>query len=254
MKICVSDRCFFPLSAFINSKKTVKLAKNLGYRQVEFHPTWVVWLEALLKGKLGCRSEDISSFHISWREDGIQSGFGFFKRNFLIPAFRLFPPEPWGTKSLQKLEKKYKKPVVVHWRQDFNKFKSPLLELHGLLEMNWSQIEKEITRERIKGIVIDTDKFSDWIKQTGEDDQVLSRLFPYITEVHFRFRHKEDIDPISGRKETKSSLVMKRLLKMGYKGRVVVEMGWPDIGSIEVLKKQGLKKIHEQIVKFLKNL
>jgi len=41
---------------------------------------------------------------------------------------------------------------------------------------------------------------------------------------------------------------------MGYKGGVVVETGWPDQGPIEVLRLEGLKKVHQRIVKFLKNL
>ncbi len=48
---------------------------------------------------------------------------------------------------------------------------------------------------------------------------------------------------------------MKKLVnKMGYKGKVVVELGWPDPGSTKVLKKLGLKEVHKRIVDFLGNL
>lgn len=232
----------------------VKLAKNLGYEQVEFHPTWAVWFEALVRGKLNCQPEDISSFHISWREDGQHDGLNSFQV-FFNPNYRVFPFEPLGTKTLQKLEKKYQKPIVIHWREDLDRFKFPLLELHGPLGMNFQQIEKEIKKGRIKGVLIDTDKFGDWLKETEEsEDQALERLFPHIKEVHFRFRNKEDVEPLSGGKETKSARVMKKLVKMGYRGRVVVEMGWPDSGSIGVLRQEGLEKVHQKIVKFLKSL
>lgn len=247
MKICVSDRCFFPRSAFTSSKTIVELAKSLGYEQVEFHPTWAVWWETLMRGKLSCQSEDVSSFHISWREDGRNMGLGFFKSLF-NPDYRIFPPEILGTKVIQQLEKMYKKPVVVHWQEDFDRFKLPLLELHGPLGMNWQQIEVAIKRERIKGIVIDTGKFGGWLKLTGEkEDRVLPNLLPYIGEVHFRMGYV-------GGKEKESIRIMKKLVKMGYQGRVVSEMGWPDFGSIEVLHQEGLEKAHQRIVKFLKNL
>jgi len=252
LKICVSDRCFFPKSAFMSSKSVVKLAKSLGYEQVEFHPTWAVWFEVLIRGRLNCQPDGISSFHISWREDGSYFGRGFFER-ISFPAYHLFPPEPLGTKTLQKLEKKYKKPVVIHWPEDFARFKSPLLELQWPLKMNLRQVEKTIQKGDIKGVVIDTYKLASWAKDRREkEDMALKKLFPYIGEAHFRFRHQEDVQPLSGRKETKSVRVMRKLAKMGYKGRVVVEMGWPDPGSIEVLHQEGLKRVHQKIVKFLK--
>lgn len=254
LKICASDRCFFPKSAFMSSKAVVELAKSLGYEQVEFHPTWAVWWETLIRGKLSCQAEDISSFHISWREDGQHDGLNSFQV-FFNPNYRVFPFEPLGTKTLQKLGKKYQKPVVIHWREDVDRFKSPLLELHGPLEMNWQQIEKEIKKGNIEGVLVDTDKFSDWLKATGEkENQALRRLFSYIKEIHFRFRHKEDVEPLSGGKETKSARLARKIIEMGYQGRVVVEMGWPDFGSIEVLRQEGLEKVHQEIVKFLKNL
>lgn len=247
LKICVSDRCFFPKSAFTSSKTIVELAKSLGYEQVEFHPTWAVWWETLMRGKLSCQSEDISSFHISWREDGKYDGLNSFKV-FLNPNYRVFPFEPLGTKTLQKLGEKYQKPVVIHWQEDFDRFKSPLLELHGSLGMNWQQIEVAIKRERMKGIVIDTGKFEGWLKLTGEkEDRVLPNLLPYIGEVHFRVGYV-------GGKEEESIRIMKKLVKMGYQGRVVLEMGWPDPRSIEILRRDGLEEVHQRIVKFLKNL
>lgn len=255
LKICVSDRCFFPRSAFSSSKRIVELAKSLGYEQVEFHPTWVVWFGVLTKGKLSCQPDDICSFHMGWREDGRNMGFGFIKRTFLVPVYYIFPPESWCNQTLQKLEKKYKKPVVIHWREDFERYKTPLVELQDFLNINLRKIENEIKREKIKGVVLDTDKFSGWLRTNGEkENQALRRLLPYVKEIHFRFRYKGDAQPLSGGKETKSARVMKKLVNMGYRGPVVVEMGWPDPGSIEVLRQEGLEKVHQKIVKFLKNL
>lgn len=235
----------------MSSESVVRLAKSLGYEQVEFHPTWAVWFEVLTKGKLSCQSGNISSFHISWREDG--RTLGFIKKNFLTPAFWLFPLEPLGTKTLQKLEKKYRKPVVIHWQEDFDRFESPILELHAPLGMRLRQIEEKIKAKRIKGVVIDTDKFAGWLEKTKEkEDLALKSFFSYIKEVHFRFRQREDVQSLSGKKETKSTKVMRKLVKMGYRGRVVVEMGWPDPESIEILRREGLKKVHQEIVKFLK--
>lgn len=255
LEICVSDRCFFPRSAFEGSRTTVERAKNLGYQKVEFHPTWAVWLESLVKGKLSCQSEDISSFHISWREDGRHNGYGFFKRNFLVPAYRIFPPEPFGTKTLQKLEKTYKKPVVVHWQEDFERFNLALLELHGPLGLDGDQVENEIEKGTIKGVVVDTDKFSDWLKTAGESkDQALQRLFHLIREVHFRFRDQRDFASLSQEQKSESVRLMEELVKMGYNGRVVVEIGWPDPESIEILRQVGQEEVHLRIVKFLQKL
>jgi hypothetical protein len=255
LKICVSDRCFFPKSALMNSKSIVALAKSLGYEQVEFHPTWAVWWETLTKGKLSCRSRDISSFHINWREDRRNTGQGFIRRNFLNTWSWPFVFESMGIWALQKLEKKYRKPVVVHWPEDFDRYRYPIVELQSFLGLNLKRIEDKLKKGEIKGVLIDTDKFTGWLKAEGErENHVLRRLFPYIKEIHFRFGHKEDLDPRSVGKKTKSARVMKKLVEMGYKGRVVVEMGWPDSGSIEVLQKLGLKKTHQKIISFLKSL
>lgn len=254
LKICVSDRCFFPKSGFMSSKAVVELAKSLGYKQVEFHPTWAVWWEVLMRGKLNCQPEDISSFHISWREDGRNVGLGFFN-NLFNPDYRVFPPEILGTKVIQQLEKMYKKPVVTHWQEDFIKFKSPILELNAFFGMNRAQIEKEIKRGRVKGVAIDTDKFTDWLEEVGEkENETLARFFPYVKEIHFRFGYKEDFKLLSSGRETKSARVVKKLVKRGYKGRVVVEMGWPEPGSIKVLRREGLEKVHRSIIEFLRNL
>jgi len=255
LKICVSDRCFFPKSAFMSSKAVVKLAKSLGYERVEFHPTWAVWWEVLRKRRLSCRSKEICSFHINWREDGRNAGFGFIKRAFLVSAYYIFPPESWCNQTLQKLEKKYKKPVVIHWREDFNRYNSPLLELHSSLGMNRRRIEREIKNGRIRGVLIDADKFASWLEATEErENQSLRRLFPFIKEIHFRFRCKEDFESLSGGREAETTRLTRKLVEMGYKGKVVVEMGWPDPGSIEVLRQEGVKKVHQKIVKFLRNL
>lgn len=252
LKICVSSRCFFPKTAFTSSKEIVKLAKSLGYSQVEFHPTWSIFWEMLTRRKLSCQSEDISSFHVSWREDALPFGLGFFKRNFLTPVYWLFPPEPLGTKAIQKLEKIYQKPVVVHWPEDFVRFRSPLLELQWPLKLNLKQVEKAIRTKSIKGVVIDTYKLKGWLEdQKEKESMVLHRLFPYIGEVHFRFKQQKDLESLFGGRKTDTIRVMERLLKMDYQNQVVVEMGWPDVGSLKTLGSEGTKKVHQEIIRFL---
>jgi hypothetical protein len=238
----------------MSTKAVVELAKSLGYEQVEFHPTWAVWWETLTKDKLSCRARDISSFHINWREDRRNEGMSFIRGNFLIKHSWVFAFESMGIWALRKLEKKYRKPVVVHWPEDFDRYQYPIVELQSFLGLNLKKVENELKKGRIKGVLIDTDKFTGWLEATGErENHVLRRLFPYIKEIHFRFRHQEDAR-LSRSKKTKTVQLMEKLVGMGYKGRVVVEMGWPDPGSIEVLQKLGLKEIHRRIVKFLENI
>jgi len=255
LKICVSDRCFFPKSAVMSSKAIVKLAKSLGYEQVEFHPTWAVWWETLIHGKLICSTGDISSFHINWREDRRNRGMSFLKGNFLVKHSWPFVFESMGIWALKKLEKEYQKPVVVHWPEDFNRYRYPIVELQSFLGLNLKKIEKALKKGELKGVLIDTDKFTGWLEAEKEkENQSLKRLFPFIKEVHFRFGYRENLDLASKGRKTKSAKVMRKLVEMGYQGRVVVEMGWPDPGSIEVLQKLGLKETHRRIINFLENI
>jgi hypothetical protein len=97
LKICVSDRCFFPKSAVMSTQSIVALAKSFGYEQVEFYPTWAVWWETSTKGKLSCQLKDVSSFHINWREDRRNSGQGFLKRIFSILGAGLLSLKQWAS-------------------------------------------------------------------------------------------------------------------------------------------------------------
>ncbi|MFC1727330.1 hypothetical protein ACFL0Y_02285 [Patescibacteria group bacterium] len=255
LKICVSDRCFFPGSAFKSSKKVVRLAQELGYEGVEFHPTWAVWIETLTKGRLSCEAKDIYSFHISWREDGQRYWQGSWFGKVTLPAYNLFPFEPFGTKVLQKLEIEYQKPVVIHWQEDFGNFQETYLELHAPLGMDLNRVMKALKQVKIQGVVIDTDKFRGWLEKNQlKEGAVLRELFPYIKEVHFRFGHREDLDLFSGKIKSKSARLMKKLVKMGYRGRVVVEMGWPDKSSVEILEREGFEKVHQGIINWLRKL
>jgi len=252
--ICVSDRCFFPKSAFMSSKAVVRLAKSLGYEQVEFHPTWAVFWEVLTRGKLSCQAGDISSFHIGWREDGVGAGFGFLKR-MLMPTYFIFPFESLGTLALQRLEKVYKKQTVCHWPWDFEKFKNPILELHSFLHFGLREIKDLVKDGKIKGLVVDTDKFDGWLKRHKHGENwALKKLLPDICEVHFRFGYKENIGASLNIGKTNSARILAKLIKLGFEGRVVVEMGWPDKRSVFVLKKYGLEKVHKEIVGFLRSL
>lgn len=253
-KIIVSDRCFFPWSAFRSSRKIVQLAKSLGYKQVEFHPTWAVCWEALTKGRLSCKAGDICSFHISWREDGVGAGLGFLKRT-LMPTYMIFPFKPLGAWVLQKLEKVYDKEAVVHWPWDFKKYKKPILELHSFLEIDFEKVKALIGEKKIKGVVVDTDKLAGWCKRhKGDEGRVLKELFPFVKEVHFRFGHRRDIGESLDIERSNSARIIKKLLRLGYKGRVVVEFGWPDKESIKILKRDGFENIHKKIIGFLQSL
>jgi hypothetical protein len=158
-----------------------------------------------------------------------------------------------GIWTLKNLEKRYQKPVVVHWPEDFNRYQYPIVELQNFLGLNLKRLEGKLKRGEIEGVVIDTDKFTGWLKAEEEkEDKSLKKLFPHIKEIHFRFGYEEDLDSHSIQGKTKSARIMEKLVKMGYRGKVVVEMGWPDPGSIKILKKLGLEKTHQQIITFLK--
>jgi len=251
MKICVSDRCFFPKSAFMSNKAVVGLAKSLGYNKVEFHPTWAVCWEILTKGRLSCKAEDISSFHIDWRQDRIYGGDPWFKRLTNIQSY-LFPPTKIATKTLQKLERLYKRQVVIHWEGNIGEYKDPILELHSFLDIGLRKIKDLVKEKKIKGVVVDTDKLAGWLERHKEkENRVLKKLLPDIYEIHFRFGYKQDINKSLAIEKTHSARILKKLLKLGFEGRVVVEMGWPDKGSVAVLKKYGLAKVHKKVVEFL---
>jgi len=260
MKICVSDRCFFPWSAFKSSKRVIKLAKDLGYEEVEFHPTWNIWGEFLTRKKLVCKAEDISSFHIDWRQDISHDNYGFFTRNFCKLHYHLFPPGFLAVRTLQKLEKKYKKQIVIHWLENINQYQNPILELHSLLSIGLKELEAYFKQGKIAGIVIDTHKFLDWVKINKIKESsysILKRLMKMIVEVHFRFKTDKDIKFLSGGPDTNSIKIIKQLIKLGYQGRVVVEAGWPDAGTAANLWQVDMakaKKIHAQIVNFLKSI
>lgn len=260
IKVCISDRCFFPWSAFRNSKKIVDLAKDLGYEGIEFHPTWAVCLEVLLNGKLSCQTKKISSFHIDWCQDTIHDGYKFFTRDFLKPTHQLFPPSFLATRVLQKLEKKYKKQVVIHWLENIEQYKNPILELHSLLPIGLGELEEYFEVGKIKGIVIDTHKFSGWMrfnKLKRSSEEILKKLIKQVSEVHFRFKYEDDVKALSGNKETDTIRIMKQLIKLGYQERVVIEAGWPDAGEVSNLWRIDMvktKKIHTQIISFLKTI
>lgn len=73
-----------------------------------------------------------------------------------------------------------------------------------------------------------------------------------IGEVHFRFKQQKDLESLFGGRKTDTIRVMERLLKMGYQNQVVVEMGWPDVGSLKTLGSERTKKVHQEIIRFLR--
>lgn len=257
-KIIVSDRCFFPRSAFMSTKAVVRLAKSLGYQQVEFHPTWAVCWEVLVRGELSCAASDISSFHIDWRQDRVEEGLSFGKRLKHCPS-HLFPFTIFATKTLQILEKQYKKQIVIHWQKNIKEYQRPILELHEKLTVNLKQLEEYFKARKIKGVVIDTHKFLGWMKvnKQGKDYHLmLKRLINNVAEVHFRFKYDEDVKALFKGKATDSIKIMQKLIELGYQNRVVVEAGWPDAGVVANFWKIDpveAKRIHEKIIGLLRS-
>jgi len=257
MKLCVSDRCFFPWGTWQSSRTIVSLAKDLGYQRVELHPTWGICKEYLLHKRLLCSVKDICSWHIDWRQDRKYDKAPFYKK-ITHQSSQLFPLSGLAVNTLQKLEKQYQRPVVIHWPENITQYQHPILELHRQLSLGPKQLEKLLANKSIKGLVIDTAKFDGWIKYhqlTKEKTQIIRRFRKYICEIHLRIKSKADLNSFFTSRKSRSISLAEHLIKNKIGDRVVVEAGWPDAGQVSNLWRLDRKKtidIHNNITRFIK--
>lgn len=264
-----SGRNFFPKGAFFfSTRHQQELAESVGYRGLEILPTWRVCWEAIRYGRLLADEEFISSLHRDWRLDRVMEARLKGKPDWWFQirekADWLFSPSDMALKVLQKLQRRYNVPVSVSWFTDTKNFSPVMLELwhkdqgidqEGLL--NWLK-EDPINH----GVVIDTAKISGWVESNGltkRKEEVLRKLLPYAFEIHYRVKGKIKRalslgGELSG--DTTENLVW--CLANGYKGRIVVEYGWPDLDKspFGVFREDwfAFKKLHSKIISFIKSI
>lgn len=269
LKICVSSRCFFPRGAYFNSTaEMASLAKDVGYEGIEFLPTWRVIWEMNRYGELLAPKEMIASGHRDWRFDRVMEAklkrkpWWFYQLK--NKADWLFPLSNLCLTALKRFQRKYKVPVSTAWFADTENFSPVMLELwspeqgvdyEGL--MKWLR-----SNPTNRGVVVDTAKFTSWLKRNRlfqKKKEVFRTLLPHIFEVHYRSK-KKGLDRamnLGGKLRHDTHENLRFVLKEGYRGRIVVEFGWPDIDE-PILGWRGdfskFLKVHQRMVKFLKNL
>lgn len=266
IKLCISHRCFFPKGAFYYStEKIAKLAKEVGYDGVEFLPTWRFVWEMKWYGKLLAPKEMVVSGHRDWRFDGIMDARlknkNFWSGQIKERAFSVFPASNICLSALKQFQKAYQVPVSVAWLSDTENFSPVMLELWGTRQgidqkelMNWLR-----KNPKNKGVVIDTAKFGKWLESNRllkEKKGILNQLIPHIFEIHYRQVNQGNKWELAKLKEIKE--ILRYVLKQGYRGRIVVEFGWPDLDDSPFgLFREDLevfKKLHRNIFTFIQNI
>lgn len=261
-RIISSGRNFFPKGAFfLSTERQGELAETAGYEGLELLPTWRVCWEVERRGELSVRSESVVSLHRDWRFDRVADARIRGKPDWWFQLSQeadwLFPPSPFALKILQKLQKRYKVPVSVAWFEDTKNFSPVMLELWGPAQgtdykglLNWVKKDPEN-----HGVVIDTAKFTSWLQRNQiekEKEKVFEGLLPHVFEVHYRGIMK------NGRWGSESKETLEWILKRGYKGRIVVEFGWPDLENppFSLIREDlgRFKKLHSHIISFVRNL
>jgi uncharacterized protein YlxP (DUF503 family) len=258
LKLIASGRCFFPAGAFFwSTKDQAMIAGQAGYEGLEFLPTWRVVWEVFRYGKLLAPEKMVSSFHRDWRFDRVmearlkQKPWWFYQ--FKHGSDWLFPFSDTCAWALEKLQKRYQVPISTIWAQDKKLFSPIMVEIYGRFQgfddqglLGWLRSDPQS-----HGLVLDTVKMDFWLKDfglLGQKRAVLKKLLPHVFEVHYRFHYRWKHDP---------SQNMKLIVGLGYQGKVVVELGWPDIQEPIVGWKKDFShflKTHRRIVKFLKSL
>lgn len=269
LKICVSDRCFFPKGAyFYSTAKMAELAQEVGYEGIEFLPTWRFVWEMKRYKKLLAPNKMIASGHRDWRFDRVMEA-KIKKRPWWFYQLRnkedwLFPPSNCCLSVLKKFQEKYKVPVSTAWFADTENFSPVMLELWSPAQgvdyqglMRWL---KENPKNH--GVVIDTAKFTSWLKDNNllkKKRQIFRRLLPHVFEVHYRSK-KKGLDKavnLGGGLRDDSDENLKFVLKEGYQGRIVVEFGWPDLEQ-NLLKWRGdwrqFRQFHQAIINFIRQI
>jgi len=271
LKIVSSGRNFFPKGAFFYStKKIAELAKGVGYEGIEFLPTWRFVWEMTRYGRLLASPEMLASGHRDWRFDRVMEARIKSRPDWWFQVREktdwLFPPSGICLTALQKFQKIYKVPVSVAWFADTKNFSLVMLEL-------WSKKQGIDQKGLLKwlgedhknhGVVIDTAKIDSWLISNNLEDKrkALEELLPYTFEIHYRVKSNIRGVRLGGKKgvgelSDKTTENLFSLLKMGYRGRIVVEFGWPDLeGSPFGLigeDIQGFKNLHRRIISLVKS-
>ena len=262
--IIVSYRCFFPKAAYFKSTANIaKMATDVGYGGIEFLPTWRFVWEMKRYGKLLCPDKMVSSGHRDWRIDRIYLARFDDKPDWSYQlrekADLLFPPTNVCLSALQKFQKVYKKPVSTTWFEDTKNFSPVMLELHGY---KCGVDEKDLFRwlkkeSKNRGVVVDTTKFTKWLEDenlTKRKDIILEKLVPHIFEVHYRQIKSDNKYKLAPAKEGRQ--LIEKLISYGYKGKIVIEFGWPDldISPFGLIKEdmKSFRKIHRDLNKISK--
>lgn len=268
-RIISSGRNFFPIGAFaLSTKQQEELAKSVGYEGIEFLPTWRVCWEAIRHGKLLAHDKFISSFHRDWRFDRLMEA----KRRrepLWIYQFRekadwLFPPSSIALRVLQNLQKRYQVPVSVSWFPDTKNFSPVMLELwHTDQGIDQAGVLRWVGDDpKNRGAVIDTAKIGGWIESNGltyQKEKVLKELLPHVFEIHYRVKGKIKRSlSIGGELSDDTTQNLVWILRNGYKGRIVVEFGWPDLENPPFgLFREDLdsfKNLHEKLITSIRNI
>ncbi len=269
MKVICSGRNFFPKGAwFYSTKEQSSLAKGVGYVGLNFLPTWRFVWEILTLGRLSSSPSMILSAHRDWRYDRIMEAKVRNKPWWLYQIRNkedwLFPPLSWCLTAMKRFQTLYKKPVSVMWLEDAANFFPVVLELWDKIQgVNQRQLITWCKKDRRNhGVVIDTLKFSGWLKSNGlenKKNQVIDELMPYIKWVDYRAtkKNREPSLAVTIEKMVESERLFKLLLKKGYRGDVVVEYGWPDLESppfgIIRENRDAFNKFHKNLIKKITN-
>jgi hypothetical protein len=264
--IIISHRCFFPKAAFFwPTDKIARFAEEIGYDGIEFLPTWRFVWEMKKYGRLLAAKSMVASGHRDWRIDRVYLA-RFDKKPDWAYQFRekadlLFPPTGVCLSALKKFQRVYKKPVSTTWFDDTNNFSPAMLEVHGYkCGVGERQLFGWLKSDpKNHGLVLDTTKFPKWLESIGKDnkkDEILKRLTPFISEVHYRQIRKDNKWFLASFKE--GERMLKSLIRSGYRGRVVVEFGWPDLDvrPFGLFKEdlENFKKMHYELIAFIKNI
>lgn len=270
MKIICSSRNFFPKGAWAYStNKQTQIAKNAGYDGINFLATWRFTYEMLRFGKLLAPVKFISGAHRDWRFDRVMEA-RVKNKPWWLYQFKnkedwLFPPSNFCLEALRKFQKVYKKPVSVMWFKDAKNFSPVILELWNTIQgINQNKLMAWLKKDKKnRGVVIDTLKFSGWLKSNRLENrgkEVLEELMPFIVNVDYRAakKNREKSLAVTQGKMEESKRLFNRILKMGYKGDVVVEFGWPDLESspFGIVKEDlsAFKKLHLNIIGEIKKI
>jgi hypothetical protein len=259
LKLVVSHRCWFPNGAyFFSTKEIAEMAKDLGYEGVEWLSTWRFGWEMLRYRKLLAPDGMVVSGHRDWRFDRVMEaklkGKPWWWYQFKNKEDWLFPPSGMAVRTLKRFQRRYKAPISVSWFEDTRNFSPVMLELWGRKQgvdyeglLRWLDEDSEN-----RGVVLDTAKFSSWLESCGllgKRRKVMKRLLPNVFEVHFRLKKKgreAAMDARWGRLKDDTVENWNLVRELGWKGRVVVEVGWPDLDESPFgLLKEDLEKFRE---------